>query len=200
MKYSIRRLKSPITSTRGGAASLSRHANNTDSKLSSICMVFLPWLYFMAVQVNTATMPKYIHWILSSQVASDVDDRIVQLSSLSATVYGNMCAIDSLFTFFSVNFLGCVSDYTRQKPESASKISENKFKRLFRGFGRTRRPFMFLSSFGLGISHVQSVFFFTTYVCMYVCPAIFMYTLCRCMYVCMLLVNIYCIYNQNRLY
>ena len=180
MKYSIRRLKSPITSTRGGAASLPRYANNTDSKLSSICMVFLPWLYFMAVQVNTATMPKYIHWILSSQVASD---RIVQLSSLSATVYGNMCAIDSLFTFFSVNFLGCVSDYTRQKPESASKISENKFKRLFRGFGRTRRPFMFLSSFGLGISHVQSVFL-TMYICMYVCPAIFIYVLCR-VYVCM---------------
>ena len=141
----------------------------------------------MAVQVNTATMPKYIHWILSSQVASDVDDRIVQLSSLSATVYGNMCAIDSLFTFFSVNFLGCVSDYTRQKPESASKISENKFKRLFRGFGRTRRPFMFLSSFGLGISHVQSVFF--DYICMYVCCTyalrFLMYSLYRCMYVCM---------------
>eukprot|EP01036_Dinobryon_divergens_P027339 gene27339-36101_t len=88
--------------SRGGASWYSK-------KGSSLGMVLLPWLYFMAVQVNTATMPKYIHWILSSRHHPEDGNaqRNAQTSSLSATVYGNMCAIDSLFTFFSVNFLGC---------------------------------------------------------------------------------------------
>ena len=142
---------------------------------SSFAMVLLPWLYFLAVQLNTATMPKYIHWILSGRPGDDAL-RNAQMSSLSATVYGNMCAIDSLFTFFSVNFLGCVSDHTRRRGRrrrgggrSSSQSSSSSpslmgragggWRRAFGGFGRTRRPFMFLSSLGLGISHV----------CIYVC-------------------------------
>jgi hypothetical protein len=96
----------------------------------------------MAVQINTATMPSYVRWVISD--LANVDKSIAL--SLSTTVYGNMCAIDSLFTFFSVNLIGCLSDYTRAHHDISSG--------WFKGFGRTRRPYMFISSFGLGISQL----------------------------------------------
>lgn len=106
--------------------------------------LLLPWLYFMAVQINTATLPSYVHRVIAD---SNIEEKTRISLSKSATIYGNMCGIDSLFTFFSVNLLGCLSDYTRSR--------HNVNARWFKGFGRTRRPYMFLSSFGLGISQLM---------------------------------------------
>ena len=114
------------------------------SKISSpLLLMLLPWLYFMSVQINTATMPKFIHWILSKEQR---DISLPQSLSLSAKVYGNMCGIDSLFTFFSVNLIGCLSDYTR--------LRRSKRKGWLSNIGKSRKPYMFLASFGLGISHL----------------------------------------------
>jgi hypothetical protein len=85
--------------------------------------VFLPWLYFMANQLNTATLPKYVNWVISKGLSDQVSEK-------SATVYGNVAGLDAFCTFLSVNMVGVLSDR----------------------FGR--KPFMFLSSAGLGMTYV----------------------------------------------
>ena len=89
---------------------------------TALLSVFLPWLYFMANSINTATLPKYINWVINKG-DSNVSER-------SATVYGNIAGVDSLFTFLSVNMVGCLSDI----------------------YGR--KPFMFYSSAGLATTYL----------------------------------------------
>lgn len=132
------------------------HGSNTWQRLRGGCLAksrffqqflnfFFPWLYFIAVQINTATMPKYIRWVLASKSHANADSKDAQSLSNAAKIYGNMCGIDSLFTFFSVNLLGCLSDMTRYRKPSA---------RWWSGLGRTRRPYMLFSAFGLAVSQI----------------------------------------------
>lgn len=82
----------------------------------SILSILLPWLYFMSTSLNIPSLPKFVNSVINKGNA-DVSDA-------SAMVYGNLAGIDALFTFLSVNLVGCLSDR----------------------FGR--RPFMFISSLG----------------------------------------------------
>lgn len=87
----------------------------------SVLSLLLPWLYFMSTSINIPALPKLVNHVINSGNN--------KVSESSATVYGNIQGIDALFTFLSVNLIGCLSDV----------------------FGR--RPFMFLSSLGLGTAY-----------------------------------------------
>jgi len=86
----------------------------------SIFSLLVPWLYFMCVSINIPTLPKYINYV--------INNGDFRSSETSATVYGNVSGLDSLFTFLSVNLVGVLSDR----------------------FGR--KPFMFFSSAGIGLA------------------------------------------------
>lgn len=87
----------------------------------SVLSLLLPWLYFMSTSINIPALPKLVNHVINSGNN--------KVSESSATVYGNIQGIDALFTFLSVNLIGCLSDV----------------------FGR--RPFMFISSLGLGTAY-----------------------------------------------
>jgi len=103
---------------------VSRSSTNTKyrQKRFSVLSLFLPWLYFMSTSINISALPKLVNHVINCG-----DNRV---SELSARVYGNIQGIDALFTFLSVNLIGCLSDV----------------------FGR--RPFMFISSLGLGTAYM----------------------------------------------
>lgn len=69
------------------------------AKRSAALGVFLPWLYFMSICFNTATLPRYVNWSINGGDES--------VSPASAAVYGTLSGLDSFFTFFTVNLVGC---------------------------------------------------------------------------------------------
>lgn len=88
---------------------------------SLVLGILLPWLYFICSSLNLTTLPNYVNWSLNRDAA---------VNARSAQVYGNMQGCDALFTFLSVNFIGCLSDI----------------------YGR--KKFMMLASIGLGASYL----------------------------------------------
>lgn len=90
----------------------------------SVLSILLPWLYFMSISLNIPSLPKFVNAVINKG-NTDVSEE-------SARVYGNVAGIDSLFTFLSVNLVGCLSD----------------------GFGR--RPFMLMSSLGTNLWSIEN--------------------------------------------
>jgi MFS family permease len=84
--------------------------------------ILIPWLYFMAVNMNVPNMPRLINTI--------VNNGATKVSGEIQRIYGNLSGLDALFTFLSVNAIGCLSDV----------------------YGR--KPFMMYSAFGLAIGYL----------------------------------------------
>lgn len=84
--------------------------------------IVLPWLYFLCSSMNLTTLPRYVNWAINGGS--------VDVSSLSAQVYGNIQGLDAFFTFLSVHLVGRLSDR------------------------HGRKPFMALASLGLGASYL----------------------------------------------
>ena len=53
---------------------------------------FVSWLYFLSVSLNIASLPKFINLV--------VNQGSLHVTPKSASIYGNIQAIDSFFTFF----------------------------------------------------------------------------------------------------
>jgi DHA1 family tetracycline resistance protein-like MFS transporter len=99
---------------------------NVTNRGNMILGIALPWLYFLSVSINMPTFPKFVNWCINNG-NSDVTPR-------SSKVFGRLSAFDSLFTFLSVNLVGCLSDR----------------------YGR--KPFLMLSSLGLGFAYLIATF------------------------------------------
>ena len=59
-------------------------------KSYSVLQVLLPWLYFMSVNINLATMPSYVHWAMGTSIPQ------------SSRVYGNMIGNIAFSSLFSI--------------------------------------------------------------------------------------------------
>lgn len=89
----------------------------------ALCFL-ISWLYFMAISLNIPNMPRYVN--------SVVNKGNLGVTPESQATYGMLSSVDSLFTFLSVNAVGCLSD----------------------AFGR--KPFLCISSLGLGLAYFIS--------------------------------------------
>eukprot|EP01039_Chlorochromonas_danica_P001415 gene1415-1539_t len=103
-------------------ARTSSQADVSGRKRSMLLGILLPWLYFLCSSMNLTTLPRYVNWAINGGS--------VEVSSLSAQVYGNIQGLDAFFTFLSVHLVGRLSDR------------------------HGRKPFMALASLGLGASYL----------------------------------------------
>lgn len=70
--------------------------------------IALPWLYFMAVNMNLPNLPKFINYVINNGNTN--------VSGASQQMYGALSGFDAFFTFLSVNAFGCLSDVYGRKP------------------------------------------------------------------------------------
>ena len=70
---------------------------------------FIPWLYFMAVNMNLPNLPKLVNFIVNKGTSTLV-------SGESQRIYGNLSGLDQIFTFLSVNAVGMLSDRFGRRP------------------------------------------------------------------------------------
>lgn len=117
-----------LGSQKDSPASVIAEAVSRKSRLAVFLSVFLPWLYFLSSSLNISTLPAYINAVLNRKTGTTT------VSPLGVKVYGNLQGLDSFFTFLTVNLVGVLSDE----------------------FGR--KPFMLLSSFGLGSAFLVHCF------------------------------------------
>lgn len=70
--------------------------------------IVVPWMYFMAVNMNLPNLPKFIN--------SVVNKGDPNVSGASQKMYGNLSGLDALFTFLSVSAVGRLSDVYGRRP------------------------------------------------------------------------------------
>ena len=70
--------------------------------------IIVPWMYFMAVNMNLPNLPKFIN--------SVVNQGDPNVSGESQKMYGNLSGLDAFFTFLSVSAVGRLSDVYGRKP------------------------------------------------------------------------------------
>ena len=70
--------------------------------------IFVPWMYFMAVNMNLPNLPKFINSVVNKGDSN--------VSGASQRMYGNLSGLDALFTFLSVSAVGRLSDVYGRRP------------------------------------------------------------------------------------